>query len=314
MRAGRGNGAVPSLRTLSAPPRELTLTPPPPERPELPDGAEPTLLETEWRAPSTQKVLVVVLVAFVLGLAATFAAAAVIGGVAILFGADSSQLPAGVNVLLTVAQDVGFVAAAVVAMALVARPSLAQLGLRGARPKVFIGWLVVAFLAFIAISAAYSALVGIGAQKDLPDELGADNGTAALFAAAFLVTVIAPVAEEIFFRGFLFTTLRRFGLWPAVLVTGLIFGAIHLGSAPDVLYLPILAIFGSVLCLLYWKTRSLYPCIALHAINNCIAFAGTRKDWTWQLAVLLAVALGSITLIGLLVRRVSGRAPRILTA
>ncbi len=295
------------LLTLSAPPRELTLTPPPPERPEFPEGARPTPLAPAWRP-------VGVLLAFALGLGGTIAAAVVIGGIAVAFGADGSDLPPGVNVLLTVAQDVAFIGAAILVVSRVARPTPQQFGLRGTRPKAFVGWLLVAFLAFVVISAAYSAIVDIGAQEDLPDELGVDGSTAALFAAAFLVTVIAPVAEEIFFRGFVFTSLRRWGLWPAALVTGTFFGAIHLGSAPDVLYLPILAIFGVVLCLLYAKTGSLYPAIVLHAINNCIAFAGTRDGWTWEYAVLLAVSLGSIALMALVVRRVRGPAPRVLTA
>ena len=294
------------MDTLSAPSRELTLTPPPPERPELPDGAQPTPVIPAWQ-PSG------VLLAFALGLGGTIAAAVVIGGLAVALGADGDSLPPGVNVLLTIAQDLAFVAAAVLVVSRVARPTAWQFGLRGARPGGFVGWLIVAFVAFIALSAAYSALVHIGPQEDLPDELGADGSTLALFAAAFLVTVIAPFAEELFFRGFVFTSLRRWGLWPAALVTGAIFGAIHLGSAPDALYLPILAIFGVVLCLLYWKTGSLYPCIALHAINNCIAFAGTREGWTWEIAVLLAASLGSIAIAGLLVRRMSGPAPRVLT-
>lgn len=294
--------------TLSVPSRELTpLTAPPPERPELPDGAQLTPVVPAWR-PSG------VLLAFALGLGGTIAAAAVIGGIAIALGADRDSLPPGVNVLLTIAQDIAFVGAAILVVSRVARPTAWQFGLRGARPKAFVGWLLVAFLAFILLSAAYSALVDIGPQEDLPDELGADGSTLALFAAAFLVTVIAPFAEELFFRGFIFTSLRRWGLWPAALVAGTIFGAIHLGSAPDVLYLPILGIFGVVLCLLYWKTGSLYPAIALHAINNCIAFAGTRDGWTWEYAVLLAASLGSIALVGLLVRRVSGPAPHVLTS
>lgn len=291
---------------MSAPPRELTLTPPPPERPELPDGAQPTPVLPAWRPGG-------VLLAFALGLGGTIAAAVVIGGIAVALGADGSDLPPGVNVLLTIAQDIAFVGAALLVVSRIARPTPWQFGLRGIRPKAFVGWLLVAFVAFVAISAAYSALVDIGAQEELPDELGADDSTVALFAAAFLVTVIAPIAEELFFRGFVFTSLRRWGLWPAALVAGAIFGAIHLGSAPDALYLPILAIFGVVLCLLYARTGSLYPCIALHAINNCIAFSGTRDGWTWELAVLLAASLGMVALMALLIRRVSGPVPRALT-
>ncbi|MCW3011632.1 MAG: Abortive infection protein [Solirubrobacterales bacterium] len=292
----------------SAPPNELALSQPPPDRPELPDGVEPTGLAPRWK-PSG------VLVAFALGLAGTLAGALVLSLVAVLLGADADDLPPGVNIALTVVQDVSFIAAALFVASKVVRPRAWHFGLRGTRPGPFVGWVVVAFLAFLAFSLVYGPLVDVGSQEELPDELGADGGTAALIAAAFLVTVIAPVAEEFFFRGYVFGALRNWkGIWVGALLTGLIFGAIHLGSAPDVLYLPLLAFFGVVLCLLYVKTGSIYPCIVLHAINNCIAFAGTRDGWTWEVAVLFAGSLGSIALVALLVRRFAGPAPALLPA
>jgi uncharacterized protein len=114
------------------------------------------------------------------------------------------------------------------------------------------------------------------------------------------------VAEEVFFRGYFFTALRNWkGVWPAAILTGLVFGAIHAGSAP-IGYLVPLAVFGFGLCLLYWKTGSLYPCIALHAINNSIAF-GVTQSWDWQIPLLV---IGSLGIIGLLMLAVGERAPR----
>ena len=74
-----------------------------------------------------------------------------------------------------------------------------------------------------------------------------------------LITVFAPLGEELFFRGFFFGSLRNWrGPWLAAVLTGLVFGAIHAGSSP-VGYLVPLAIFGIGLCLLYEWTGSLYP-------------------------------------------------------
>ncbi len=205
--------------------------------------------------------------------------------------------------------------AAVYVAAKVARPAPWQFGLRGVRPRTFVAGVVLAFLAFSVFSLVYGAAVDVGAQEELPDELGADGSTLALVAAAFLVTVVAPIAEELFFRGYVFGALRRWrGMWVGAVLTGALFGAIHLGSAPDVLYLPLLGVFGVVLCLLYARTGSLYPCIVLHALNNCVAFAGTQDGWDWQVAVLLAGSMGAIALFALLVRRVGGPAPRALPA
>lgn len=285
------------------PPNELALTPPPPARPELPDGVEPTPLAPRWH-PSGVPVV------FVLGLAGTLVGVIVIGFVAAALGADPGNFPPGVNITLTIVQDAAFVAAALFIANRVARPAPWQFGLIGTRAGPFVGWTIAAFAAFAAFGGLYSELVNIGSQQELPDELGADSGLPALVAAAFLVAVVAPVAEEVFFRGYVFGALRNWkGMWIGALLTGLIFGAIHVGSAPDPLYLPLLAVFGFVLCLLYVKTRSLYPPIVLHAINNSIAFGGTRDGWEWEYAVLLAGSLGTIALFALAVRRFGGPIP-----
>jgi membrane protease YdiL (CAAX protease family) len=150
------------------------------------------------------------------------------------------------------------------------------------------------------------AALGIHERDNLPDQLGADKSTLAMLAVAGLVCVVAPVAEEVFFRGYFFTALRNWkGVWPAAIITGVVFGAIHAGSAP-VGYLVPLAVFGFGLCLLYWKTGSLYPCIVLHALNNSLAF-GVSQHWGWQIPVLM---LASLAVIALLMRAVGDRAPR----
>jgi uncharacterized protein len=87
---------------------------------------------------------------------------------------------------------------------------------------------------------------------------------------AFLTLVIlAPIAEEILFRGFLLTKLRRYvPLWIAVLVTSILFGALHgaWNVAIDTFALSI------VLCVLRIKTNSLWAPILLHMTKNAIAF------------------------------------------
>lgn len=285
------------------PSNEPALTRPPSERPELPDGVAPTPVRPAWQPLG-------VLLAFGLGLALTLAGGVLVGGVAAAFGADVHDLPSGVNVLLTVVQDAAFVGAAVFVASKVAKPAAWQFGLRGTRMWPAVGWAAVAFVAFAALSQVYSLLVDIGPQEKLPDQLGADGSTLALVLAAALVTVVAPIAEELFFRGFVFGTLRGWrGTGVAAVLTGALFGAIHAGSAPSAKYLPILAIFGWVLCLLYARTGSLYPCICLHAINNCIAFGGTQHGWGWQYVALLAGSLGVIAVLATVVDHRAAPAP-----
>jgi len=89
-----------------------------------------------------------------------------------------------------------------------------------------------------------------------------------ILAFATLV-IIAPVAEEIIFRGYLLGKLRKHvPIWVAVLITSLLFGAVHLSwnVGIDVFALSL------VLCLLRITSKSLWPSILLHMLKNGIAF------------------------------------------
>ena len=77
--------------------------------------------------------------------------------------------------------------------------------------------------------------------------------------------VLAPVTEEILFRGVFFGGLAvRWGFLPAALSSSLVFGAVHFSlSALFPLFL-----VGLVLCYLYRRTGSIYPPIIYHALFN----------------------------------------------
>jgi len=121
-----------------------------------------------------------------------------------------------------------------------------------------------------------------------------------------VVCVSAPIAEEFLFRGYIFTALRNWaGPLRAATMTGLLFGLIHLDPNRPVAFLVPLAVLGFLLCVVYWKTGSLYPCIALHAVNNAIAF-GATEGWSWQIPVLVVGALAVIAGILLAVQRLAG--------
>ncbi len=84
--------------------------------------------------------------------------------------------------------------------------------------------------------------------------------------------IIAPVAEECCFRGFLYTTLRRWGgCAAAALASSLLFGAIHASLAQ---MLP-LTLFGIAQCIAYEKTRSLWLPIAVHMLFNTTSIIAT---------------------------------------
>ncbi len=97
-----------------------------------------------------------------------------------------------------------------------------------------------------------------------PGLIDADLG--GLFSEIALAVIIAPVAEEILFRGILFNSLRgRAGFWGAALFSSLVFGGLHYYSWFGMLAI---VLFGILTCWIYERSGTLWPCILLHALSN----------------------------------------------
>ena len=212
------------------------------------------------------------------------------------FGAEFEDPPPAVNIVATALLAGAFIGAALLFAARAGRVLPAQFGLVPARIRPAIGWMIVAYVVYIGLGALWGAIVDTDAQS-LPDSLGVEESTAALVAVCVVVTVIAPIAEEVFFRGYFYGALRNWrGPWPAALVTGAVFGAIHLLGGTEPVFLVPLAILGVMLCVVRERTGSLLPCIALHAVNNALAF-GITQDWPGGAVLLLAVGAVATTLL-----------------
>jgi len=84
-------------------------------------------------------------------------------------------------------------------------------------------------------------------------------------AVIFMAVILAPIAEEILFRGYFYGVIRRYGgRIPALMISSLLFAAIHV-HLPSLLGLGILAM---ILCFLYERTGSLWASITMHAAFN----------------------------------------------
>lgn len=95
--------------------------------------------------------------------------------------------------------------------------------------------------------------------------------SATLFTLALIVA--APLFEEICFRGFLYEGFERSWLGPvgAIVVTALVWASIHLQY--DLFDMGVIFVSGLLLGVVRWRTRSLLPCLALHAAWNAVATA-----------------------------------------
>ena len=129
-------------------------------------------------------------------------------------------------------------------------------------------------------AAAYLAVTiwSLGIDRlDAPDWIKVpDNATdilemAGLPLAIIIVAVLAPIGEEVVFRGFALPGLAsRLGATSAILITSAVFALIHLGPGIGVGILPVTFILGLAFAFVYHKTQSLTLAIATHALHNAI--------------------------------------------
>jgi membrane protease YdiL (CAAX protease family) len=294
----------------SVPPPSFQHPGPPPLRPELPEGA-PEPVARDGLPP-----LGVPLWAPFAALLATFVGVLFLGivvGIVIgIFGGDvSAEDPStGLSLVLTAMQDALLVFIAWYAVELLAGRSVpASFGLRVPQWRSAFGWMVLAYIGFWIVTVAVILVLGEPDDQELVQDIEAEQAFVVLAGFALLSCFIAPLAEEFFFRGFMFRAIagRLHPVW-AALVTGGVFGVIHLPGSPLTSVL-VLSIFGVALCLLLWRTGSLVPCIMLHALNNSIAFGATKELPWWGFLLLIVGSVGTTLAVSLLAVRLAPRSP-----
>ncbi|HEV7807331.1 MAG TPA: CPBP family intramembrane glutamic endopeptidase [Solirubrobacteraceae bacterium] len=246
--------------------------------------------------------------AILTGFSLTIFGGIIVAIVTAAIGESASDPSPGVTIGLTIFQNLSLIAAALLFALIAGRPAGADFGLRRTPIGRAIGLMLAVAVAFVFFSLAWGIALQLDDKQTLPEELGIDGSTLNLVLAVVMITVIAPLGEELFFRGFFFGALRNWRGWlPAAVVTGLVFGLIHAGSTPIGYTVP-LAFFGFGLCVLYERTGSLYPGIALHALNNSVALGLTQK-WTWEiLPTMVGAVLASLAIAALLARILDARA------
>lgn len=137
---------------------------------------------------------------------------------------------------------------------------------RSVRRAAGIGVLVL--IAIYAVSAVVGSFLKPGKEQGILPEHGWVGGHVGAFVLSLIaVSVVAPIVEELMFRGLGFALLRPFGEWPAIVIVGIAFGVYH--GIPDAL--PILVPFGAALAYLRSRTDSVFPGMVVHALFNTAA-------------------------------------------
>jgi len=250
----------------------------PPDPPELPDAARPAW--PPWYAPAA------LFASFGAILVASFPLLPVI------FTFGISEAVAGIALLaLLLVQDGLLVLAAVLFASIKRTPRRWHFGIRATRFWPTVGWVLLAFAVMLGFEFGYIELFQV--DETNVEELGEDSLVAG-FAVSLAVIVVAPVAEEIFFRAFFYRALRtRLPVWSAALIDGLVFGVLHFQGLDTAIILPVIAVVGVGQCLVYERTGSLFAVIAIHAAFNTVAML--------SVVPLPAILIGVLVILGCLI-------------
>jgi len=148
--------------------------------------------------------------------------------------------------------------------------TFAQLGLRGLRGSdlltVGAGIACDFMLGFVYQSVLER--LGLGDHEQAGFEKFHAAGALDQVSVIVAMCIVAPIVEEVFFRGLLLNAFARwFGVVPGIIVASLLFGAIH----GDAILFPALVMLGVIACVVYRRTHNLFAAMLVHAANNLIA-------------------------------------------
>jgi membrane protease YdiL (CAAX protease family) len=248
------------------------LPPPPPGAPAHGPGDLPAVRWGAWEAIGVFFVGNLVIAQVVVG-------TIVLGVMGVGSGQPIEGLP---QIVATVAADVAFLGAMLVWLTWKARDWRRLVGIafgaKGARDAA-VGFSLGALLYVVVGVVVAVPLLTIfrllfGANVSPPEQIPGGLSINAKLLTAFLALVLAPITEELFYRGIFYRSLRdRHGVFAGAVVSAVLFGASHVVDAPwrDVVFLQTLMVFTGVgLALIYERRANLVADIAAHMAFNVI--------------------------------------------
>jgi uncharacterized protein len=140
-------------------------------------------------------------------------------------------------------------------------------------------WLWIAFAVVVAttiVAVAVEPFLHGGEDQGLGADRWRPEHAAAFAANAFVLVLLGPFAEELFFRGLGVRALMLYGGLVAILVTGVIFGLVHglLGALPP------LVLFGIGLGWVRLRSASVWPSFIGHAAYNGLGLLVLVLSWS----------------------------------
>lgn len=158
----------------------------------------------------------------------------------------------------------------------------------------------------ICISVSLNNIILMSPLVSMSEEYA--NASDAFYGSTFVFeflgsVLITPILEELLHRGVVYGRLRRMmNMWPAVIVSALVFAALHF----NIIQFTYAFFIGIVLALFVEKTGHIYPAILAHIVANGIAVIRTETGFLLETvdgsvsAWLISVGLFFVGLSGLI--------------
>lgn len=139
-----------------------------------------------------------------------------------------------------------------------------RLGLHAFRIGPSLLWMLVICVLTIGLGVLLQPYMDERSRQAM-NEIREMRATPVLF--LLVIGFLGPIFEELLFRGYAYAAwIRKIGFWGTAAASSLIFAAAHVQYGWVALLWVLF--FGVVLAGLRWKTGSVYPCIAVHIVNN----------------------------------------------
>lgn len=131
-----------------------------------------------------------------------------------------------------------------------------------------VGMVVLSFLLAAIAAPLLERLTGLPAKMSTTDIVAQLlTSTWLALAATLVISVLAPVVEEVIFRGVIYGWLiGRFSRWTAIIGSAIPFGIAH----GEPVHMLTAGILGLWLGFVRWRCGSIWPCIFAHIVNNTV--------------------------------------------
>lgn len=188
---------------------------------------------------------------------------------------DLSDSEVAVALIVTIILDFVFIGLAAGLSVWRYRLGWAALGLRPFDRSLWWLPLAAAASAHVGVVVYTVILMLVGGEGATPEQNLDDlfQSRAILPLTGVATVIMAPLGEEIFFRGFVFAgLLRPLGLRAAMVLSGLLFGAFHVTGLDTLGLVVPFGVVGMLFAWVYYRTGSLWPTIATHLLFNLVSF------------------------------------------